>query len=142
MGDTISLPIKGELIPITEVPDKIFSGKMLGDGFAIIPADGLVVSPVNGTIIKVFPAKHGIVLLSEDGREILIHVGLDTVVLAGQGFEVLASEGDFVTSGQPLLEVDLDYLIEHDISIITSIVITNLKDDENIVLGDHCVTIE
>ncbi|MDR6120562.1 glucose-specific phosphotransferase system IIBC component [Bacillus sp. SLBN-46] len=127
-------PIKGEIKEITEVPDQVFAGKMMGDGFAIVPSEGLVASPVDGKIVNLFPTKHAIGILSDGGREILIHVGIDTVNLKGQGFETLVSENDRVVKGQPLLKVDLDYIKEHATSTITPIVFTNLAEGEKIVI--------
>src|SRR5690625_4605217 len=127
-------PLKGKLVPITEVPDDVFAGKMMGDGFAIIPEDGLVVSPVSGKIINVFPTKHAIGIQSAGGKEVLIHVGLDTVNLKGEGFETFISEGDTVKAGQPLLQADLDYIEKNATSTITPIVFTNLAEGEEIVL--------
>ncbi|MCM3125793.1 MULTISPECIES: glucose-specific PTS transporter subunit IIBC [unclassified Mesobacillus] len=134
-AETFVSPIKGEIKPITEVPDQVFSGKMMGDGFAIVPAEGTIVSPVDGKIVNLFPTKHAIGILSDSGREILIHVGIDTVNLKGQGFETLVSENDTVTKGQPLLKVDLDYIKENATSIITPIVFTNLSEGESIVIN-------
>ncbi|WP_285769076.1 glucose-specific PTS transporter subunit IIBC [Peribacillus sp. SI8-4] len=125
-------PIKGELKPITEVPDAVFAGKMMGDGFAILPHEGLVVSPVDGTIVNLFPTKHALGIVSDAGREILIHVGIDTVKLEGKGFEALVAQGDKVTSGQPLLKVDLEYVKNNAASIITPIVFTNLSEGESV----------
>lgn len=130
--DLFISPIKGEIKPITEVPDAVFSGRMMGDGFAIVPAEGTVVSPVDGKIVNMFPTKHAIGILSDSGREILIHVGIDTVNLKGQGFEALIAENDRVEAGQPLLKVDLDYIGENATSIITPIVFTNLQQGEAI----------
>lgn len=130
--DLFISPIKGEIKPITEVPDAVFSGKMMGDGFAIVPAEGTVVSPVDGKIVNMFPTKHAIGILSDSGREILIHVGIDTVNLKGQGFEALVAENDRVEAGQPLLKVDLDYIGQNATSIITPIVFTNLQQGEAI----------
>jgi glucose PTS system EIICBA or EIICB component len=127
-------PLKGELKSITEVPDQVFAGKMMGDGFAIIPVEGTIVSPVNGKIVNLFPTKHAIGILSDTGREILIHVGIDTVNLKGQGFETLVAENDIVEQGQPLLKVDLDYIKEHATSTITPIVFTNLAEGEKVVI--------
>jgi PTS system D-glucosamine-specific IIC component len=127
-------PLKGELKPITEVPDQVFAGKMMGDGFAIVPAEGTIVSPVSGKIVNLFPTKHAIGILSDTGREILIHVGIDTVNLKGQGFETLVSENDIVDQGQPLLKVDLDYIKEHATSTITPVVFTNLAEGEKVVI--------
>jgi glucose PTS system EIICBA or EIICB component len=127
-------PIKGEIKPITEVPDQVFAGKMMGDGFAIIPIEGTVVSPVDGKIANLFPTKHAIGIMSDNGREILIHVGIDTVNLIGQGFETLVSENDQIKKGQPLLKVDLDYIKKHATSTITPIVFTNLKEGERVTI--------
>lgn len=127
-------PITGELLSISEVPDPVFSGKMMGDGFAIKPTDGTVVSPVDGKIINVFPTKHAIGLVSDNGREVLIHFGIDTVKLKGAGFELLISEEDIVKAGQPLLKVDLDYVAENATSTITPIVFTNLAEGESVVV--------
>ncbi|PLR75544.1 PTS glucose transporter subunit IICBA [Bacillus sp. V3-13] len=133
--DVFVSPLKGEIIPITEVPDAVFSGKMMGDGFAIIPTEGTVVSPVDGKIVNLFPTKHAIGILSDAGREILIHIGIDTVNLKGQGFEALVAENDRVKIGQPLLKIDLDYIKDNATSTITPIVFTNLSADESIAIN-------
>lgn len=127
-------PIKGKIMPITEVPDQVFSGKMMGDGFAIEPADGLVVSPVDGKVMTLFPTKHALGIQAKDGREVLIHFGIDTVKLEGEGFEALVSEGEEVTAGQPLLQVDIEQIKDKVPSIITPIVFTNLKEGEQVVV--------
>ncbi|WP_210367620.1 glucose-specific PTS transporter subunit IIBC [Bacillus sp. REN3] len=132
--ETFVSPIKGEIKPITEVPDAVFSGKMMGDGFAILPSEGTIVSPVNGKIVNLFPTKHAIGILSDAGREILIHVGIDTVNLKGEGFETLVAENDTIVKGQPLLTVDLGYIEEHAASTMTPIVFTNLAGDEKVVI--------
>jgi glucose-specific phosphotransferase system IIA component len=103
---------------------------MMGDGFAIVPTHGTIVSPVDGKIVNLFPTKHAIGIESDAGREILIHVGIDTVKLEGKGFEALVAQGDRVVKGQPLLNVDLDYVKEHAPSIMTPIVFTNLQEGE------------
>lgn len=127
-------PIEGEIIPITEVPDQVFSGKMMGDGFAIVPSEGTVVSPVDGEIVNVFPTKHAIGILSNGGKEILIHIGIDTVKLNGEGFEVLVSQGDKVTKGQQLIKIDLHYIRENAPSTITPVVFTNLSEGQEVVI--------
>ncbi|GAE31098.1 glucose-specific PTS transporter subunit IIBC [Alkalihalobacillus hemicellulosilyticus] len=134
-------PITGTVLPITEVPDQVFSGKMMGDGFAIEPSEGLVVSPVNGKIINFFPTKHAIGILADSGQEILIHVGLDTVNLKGEGFEALVSEGDTITQGQELLKFDLDYIGTHATSTITPIVFTNLAEGQSVnIISENSVS--
>lgn len=128
-GDAvIYAPITGELVDITEVPDKVFSEKMMGDGIAIKPDNGDVYAPFDGTVKMVFPTKHAIGIESEDGVELLIHFGLETVKLEGQGFDILVKENDNFVLGQPLMKVDLDYIKEHAESTITPIVVTNLND--------------
>lgn len=128
-------PIKGEVTPLSEVPDQVFSQKMMGDGFAIKPTEGTVVSPVNGTIVTFFPTKHAIGIQSDAGREILIHVGIDTVNLEGKGFEALVEQGEKVKIGQPLLKVDIDYIEKQATSIMTPIIFTNLFEGESVVIN-------
>lgn len=128
--DSFVAPIKGELVPITDVPDAVFAGKMMGDGFAIIPSEGTVVSPVDGKIVNLFPTKHALGILADNGREILIHFGIDTVKLKGEGFETLVTENDQVKQGQPLLKVNLDYIKENATATITPVVFTNLAEGE------------
>jgi glucose-specific phosphotransferase system IIBC component len=127
-------PLKGEVVPITEVPDQVFAGKMMGDGFAIVPSEGMVVSPVDGKIVNLFPTKHAIGILSDNGREILIHVGIDTVNLKGEGFETLVTENAQVKKGDRLLKFDVNYIKEHAKSTITPIVFTNLAEGEKVVI--------
>ncbi|NPC92350.1 PTS transporter subunit EIIC [Bacillus sp. WMMC1349] len=125
-------PLAGEIHPITDVPDQVFSGKMMGDGFAILPSEGTVVSPVRGKIINVFPTKHAIGLQSDGGREILIHFGIDTVSLKGEGFTAFVSEGDRIEPGQKLLEVDIENVKDKVPSLMTPVVFTNLKEGESV----------
>ncbi|MDN3018856.1 PTS glucose transporter subunit IIA [Paenibacillus sp. BSR1-1] len=120
------MPIEGEIIPITEVPDQVFSQKMMGDGFGIVPSKGTVVSPVDGEIMNVFPTKHAIGIKSNQGYEILIHIGLDTVNLKGEGFTLLVEEGQKVTKGQEILKFDLDFLKKSVPSVVTPVIFTNL----------------
>ncbi|WP_053364900.1 glucose-specific PTS transporter subunit IIBC [Bacillus sp. FJAT-27245] len=127
-------PLKGEIKPITDVPDQVFAGKMMGDGFAIEPSEGLVVSPVDGKVINLFPTKHAIGILSNSGKEILIHVGIDTVNLKGEGFETIVKENELVKKGQPLLRFDLDFIKKNATSTITPIVFTNLHEGESILI--------
>ncbi|MGG0716290.1 glucose-specific PTS transporter subunit IIBC [Robertmurraya massiliosenegalensis] len=134
-NDEFVSPLKGEIKPITEVPDAVFSGKMMGDGFAIVPTEGVIVSPVDGKIVNFFPTKHALGILADSGREILIHVGIDTVNLKGEGFEALVKEDDRVQKGQPLLKVDLEAIKDKVPSIMTPVVFTNLAEGEQVVLN-------
>ena len=130
----IYAPVNGEIIPLDQVPDPVFSQKMMGEGIAIMPDKGNIHAPVEGTVLLVADTKHAIALGSKDGTEILIHIGLETVLLGGKGFTVLVNVGDKVSLGQPLIEVDWDYIREHATSIVTPIVITNSL-ERNV----HCV---
>lgn len=132
-GDnTFVAPIEGKILPISEVPDPVFSEKMMGDGFAMEPAKGEIVSPVNGTITTVFPTKHAIGITADNGREILIHFGIDTVNLKGEGLEALVEQGAKVKVGQPILKVNLEEVKGKVPSIITPVVFTNLAEGETV----------
>lgn len=121
----IFAPVNGEIVPLDQVPDPVFSQKMLGEGIAVMPEQGNIHAPIEGTVVLVSDTKHAIGLRSSDGTEILIHIGLETVSLKGIGFTVLVKVGDKVSVGRSLIEVDWDYIREHAKSIITPIVITN-----------------
>ncbi|SKC90067.1 PTS sugar transporter subunit IIA [Maledivibacter halophilus] len=122
-----SVPLTGIVKPITEAPDPVFSEKMMGDGFCIDPTIGKVYSPVKGEIMSIFPTKHAIGIKSDDGYEVLIHFGIDTVNLNGEGFKLHVNTGDRVASGDLLLDVDIDNIKDKIPSLITAVVITNLK---------------
>ncbi|KIY22265.1 MULTISPECIES: PTS sugar transporter subunit IIA [Mesobacillus] len=121
----ILAPITGKAVHLNEVPDPVFSEKMMGDGLAIEPAEGIVVAPVDGEIIQVFPTKHAIGIRARNGAEILIHIGLETVSLKGEGFETHVKQGDQVKAGQKLVTFDMEIIREKAKSTITPIIITN-----------------
>lgn len=127
VDEEILSPLQGQLLNLEDVPDKVFSGKMMGEGFAIKPAKGIVCAPVNGKINNIFPTKHAIGILSDTGKEILIHIGMDTVKLKEDVFKLHVKEGDFVEAGQLLLEFDLEYITTHATSIISPVVFTNMN---------------
>lgn len=129
-GETIYAPLKGRTVPLDEVPDQVFSDKLMGDGLAIYPDNGEVVAPFDGTVELVFPTKHAIGLKSESGVEVLIHFGLETVGLQGEGFTVHVDSGDTIVKGQSLMTVDLDYIKTHAKSDITPIIVTNSGEHE------------
>lgn len=135
INEDIVMPVNGELMDISNVPDPVFSEKMTGDGFAVLPHDGVIGSPVYGKVFNVFPSKHAIGIMSDGGKEVLVHIGVNTVKLKGQGFNVLVKEGDLVAAGQPILEVDLDYVKEHAPSIISPIVFSNLPEGASVKLN-------
>lgn len=139
---SLTMPLEGRIIPIEEVPDPVFSQKMMGDGFAIVPTNSTVVSPVNGKVISVFPTKHAINLLDDQGREILLHIGLETVSLNGLGFTPFVKDGQKVKQGDRLMDVDFDTIKKKVPSIISSVVFTNLSDDEKVAITKHGVEIK
>lgn len=121
----IYAPLNGKIFPLEQVPDPVFSQKMMGEGVAIMPSEGNIFSPIDGTVVLLAETKHAIGLRSNDGTEILIHIGLETVLLKGQGFTVSVKEGDTVSIGQLLIEVDWDFISKNANSILTPIIITN-----------------
>lgn len=119
-------PFNGEVIKLEQVDDPVFSGKMMGDGFAIIPTDNQLVSPCDGIVVQVFKTKHAIILKDEFGLEIIIHVGLDTVKLKGNGFDIRVKDGQKVSKGDHLMTVDFDFIKSQEKQIVTPVVITNM----------------
>ncbi|MGE6375936.1 PTS sugar transporter subunit IIA [Peribacillus muralis] len=118
-------PINGQVIKMEDVPDPVFSGKLMGDGIAILPKEGLVVAPIDAEVVQVFHTKHAIGLKTKSGIELLMHIGLETVNLKGEGFEVHVAEGQRVKAGDKLVTFDIEFLKSNAPSIITPIVITN-----------------
>lgn len=125
-------PLTGKAVPLEQVPDPVFSEKVLGDGVAIIPEDGRIVSPVDGQIESVAETGHAYGFSTEDGLELLVHVGLETVSLKGECFKVHVKEGDQVKKGDLVAEVDLAYLAEKNINPITPVLICSDIDDQNL----------
>lgn len=123
---TLMAHMTGRYVPLTEVPDPVFSEKMMGDGFAIEPTVGEVCSPVNGEIVQVFPTKHAVGIRTNNGLELLIHIGLETVALNGEGFETHVVAGDKVAVGQKLVTFDLPFIQQKAKAIVTPCIITNM----------------
>ena len=129
---TISSPVSGRVVRLEDVPDEVFSNKMMGDGVAIEPSDEYVRAPENGEVTLMFDTKHAIGFQTETGVSLLIHVGIDTVKLNGKGFESLVKVGDRVGKGTPLMRLDLDYLRENALSTITPVICTELFEEQEI----------
>lgn len=121
-------PVSGEVVELQQVPDEAFASKAVGDGIAIKPTSNIVLSPAAGTIVKIFNTNHAFCLETEKGAEIVVHMGLDTVALDGQGFKRLIEEGSEVAAGQPVLEMDLDFLNANVRSMISPVVCSNVED--------------
>ena len=125
---------EGEVIELEKVQDPVFSQKMMGDGFAVEPANGQIVSPVAGKVTSVFPTKHALGLVTESGLEVLVHIGLDTVSLEGKPFEVKVEEGQTVSAGDLLVEADLDAIREAGRATSTVVVFTNATAIQSVTL--------
>ncbi len=123
--ETLVAPVTGEVVALEQVPDEAFASKAVGDGLAIRPTDKIVVAPADGTVVKIFNTNHAFCLETDKGAEIVVHMGIDTVALEGQGFKRLVEEGAEVKAGQPILELDLDYLNANARSMISPVVVSN-----------------
>lgn len=118
---SVYAPMTGRVIPLKEVPDPVFSDKILGDGIAIIPSDGKIYSPVTGTVVTIAESRHAFGFSTAEGAELLLHVGLETVALKGKPFDIKVKEGAQVKAGDLIATVDLAYLKEHNIAATTPV---------------------
>jgi PTS system beta-glucosides-specific IIC component len=125
---SVASPIKGTVMPLSSVNDDAFAQGALGKGIAIEPSEGKVVAPFDGTVTTLFPTKHAIGFVSDDGMELLIHIGMDTVQLEGKHFEAHVAQGDKVKQGQTIVTFDMDAIKEAGFSLITPVVVVNTKD--------------
>ncbi|MBD8069915.1 PTS glucose transporter subunit IIA [Bacillus sp. PS06] len=123
--EQVQAPLSGKMVPLEEVPDPVFSQKMMGDGIAIIPSDKQVFSPIDGEVVNVFPTKHAISLRSKSGVELLIHMGLETVELKGEGFQILVQNGAKVSKGEPIAEFDYEKVSSLGKEVITPVILLN-----------------
>lgn len=126
--------VDGQVVPVTEVKDPVFAGKMMGDGFAVEPTDGNVYAPVTGVVTTVFPTKHAYGLLTDDGLEVLVHIGLDTVDLEGKPFEAKVSDGQRVQAGDLLAVVDFDAVKAAGKETSVIVVFTNVANIKSVTL--------
>ena len=131
-GEEIKSPMNGTVIPLSEVPDAVFSSEMLGKGFGVEPSEGKAYAPVDGEVTTVFDTKHAIGLMSKHGVELLIHIGMDTVKLNGKGFDVKVKTGDQVKAGDLLAEFDMDFIKGEGYPVTTAVVVTNTDDCKEI----------
>ncbi|CAK6495063.1 PTS system N-acetylglucosamine-specific EIICBA component [Pantoea sp. Nvir] len=125
---TLMAPVSGEVVALEAVPDEAFASQAVGEGLAIRPTGKTVVAPAAGTLVKIFDTNHAFCLETSSGVEIVVHMGLDTVALGGKGFTRLVEEGATVAAGQPVLEMDLDFLNASARSMISPVVISNSED--------------
>ncbi len=108
--ESLVSPITGDVVALEQVPDEAFASKAVGDGIAVKPTSNIVVAPAAGTVVKIFNTNHAFCLETNNGAEIVVHMGIDTVALEGKGFKRLVEEGTDVKAGEPILEMDLDFL--------------------------------
>ena len=139
-------PVEGKVMELSEVKDKVFSQGIMGNGFAVELTSGTVRAPFSGEVTVVFPTGHAIGMKRADGLEVLIHIGMDTVQLNGKGFSLKVKQGDYVSAGDVLVEVDLDYIKSEGKSLVSPVVFPNgqavsLKVQGNIKTGQDVVTI-
>lgn len=121
----IKAPLSGIIYPIEEVPDPVFSQKMVGDGLSIDPTSHTLCSPIDGTVTQIHSALHALTLTHSSGLEVMMHIGLDTVALKSVGFEALVTQGQEVKCGDRLIDFDMDYVATHAKSLLTQIILTN-----------------
>ena len=125
MRVSIQAPLSGVVVPLEQVPDPVFSQKMVGDGLAIDPIDQRLVAPFDGKVVQLHPAQHAVTLCNGDGLELLMHVGLDTVKLKGEGFTAKVKLGESVKAGDVLIEFSADEIARRAKSLLTMVLITN-----------------
>ena len=129
-------PLAGQVKPLSQATDPVFSSGVMGQGVVIEPSQGELVSPVNGTVTVLFPTKHAVGIVSEEGIEMLMHIGMDTVSLDGKGFEAHVEQGDKVVVGQQLISFDMDVIKKAGLVTETPVIITNQDDFQADVEGD------
>ncbi|QKS69857.1 PTS glucose transporter subunit IIA [Paenalkalicoccus suaedae] len=134
--ESIEAPLAGNIIPLSQVPDEVFSSGAMGQGVGIEPESNRVTSPFDGTVVMIAPTKHAIGLRSESGIELLVHVGLDTVSMDGAPFTLKVKEGDKITKGQELIEFDDSQIKEKGFVTTTPVIITNADEFEAVVIRD------
>ncbi|MGC6359449.1 PTS glucose transporter subunit IIA [Bisgaard Taxon 45] len=128
----IFAPLSGEIVNIEDVPDVVFSEKIVGDGIAIRPTGNKIVAPVDGVIGKIFETNHAFSMESKEGVELFVHFGIDTVELKGEGFKRIAQEGQTVKRGETVIEFDLSLLEAKAKSVLTPVVISNMDEISHI----------
>ncbi|WP_336144770.1 PTS N-acetyl glucosamine transporter subunit IIABC [Klebsiella pneumoniae] len=132
--ESLVSPITGDVVALEQVPDEAFASKAVGDGIAVNPTSNIVVAPAAGTVVKIFNTNHAFCLETNNGAEIVVHMGIDTVALEGKGFKRLVEEGTDVKAGEPILEMDLDFLNANARSMISPVVCSNSDDYSALVI--------
>lgn len=133
---TVGSPLSGKVLPLSQVPDEVFSSGAMGQGIALEPTDNKVLAPFEGTVVMIAPTKHAIGLKSETGVEMLIHIGLDTVTLDGRPFTLKVKDGEKFNKGDLLIEFDKDYIVNKGLKIITPVIVTNTSAYEEVIIEE------
>lgn len=142
-------PMKGKVVPLSEVKDEVFSEGIMGKGIAVEPSEGKVYSPVTGVIVTVLPTKHAIGIIGENNVELLIHIGMDTVNLNGKYYIAHVKANDKVKAGDLILEFDMDKIKSAGYEVVTPVIVTNsdnfnemvMTDAEDVSVGDKLMTV-
>ncbi|MGE8354764.1 MAG: phosphoenolpyruvate--protein phosphotransferase [Pseudomonas protegens] len=132
-------PLSGVLLPLDQVPDPVFSSRVIGDGLCIDPTSQTLCAPLSGVVSNLQHSGHAVSITGEQGQQVLMHIGLDTVNLAGKGFTCLVEEGQQVSAGQPLIEFDADYLVLHARSLLTLMLVVSGEAVTGLVSGSLLV---
>lgn len=136
INETFAAPVRGRVMPVSEVEDQVFASKAMGDGIAIDPAEGKIYAPFSGEITVAFPTGHAYGIKAANGKEVLIHIGMDTVELNGKGFTPHVKQGDIVKQGDLLTDVDLDYIRSQGKPVVTPVIFTDGTPVEVLKTGD------
>lgn len=138
-------PVDGQIIPLEQVKDQVFSMKMMGDGLAIIPSNQIIVAPISGKIeTLIMPSAHAFGIKGDNGLELLIHIGLDTIKRKGVGFNPIKKQGDYIKQGEAIISLEDELFYDESYDLTTMIVVTNShkfniqKSDENDILFYCC----
>ncbi|HXH76072.1 MAG TPA: glucose PTS transporter subunit IIA [Bacteriovoracaceae bacterium] len=140
-SSVLSVPIKGTILELSQVPDEMFSQGMMGLGYAIDPTEGRVYAPCDGVVATIFKTNHAVAIAADNGAEVLVHVGIDTVKMNGEGFKAHVKDGDRVKEGQIMIEFALDMVKARAKSAITPVVITNSADLKGLVVNKSNISI-
>lgn len=127
-ASTLVSPLSGTAIAMTEVSDPVFASECMGRGIAIVPDEGTLYAPADGTVTVLADTGHAVGMKTDAGTEVLMHIGIDTVTLEGKPFTARVKLGDHVTAGQPLMDIDLEYIRAQGLDTVTPVIVTNTAD--------------
>lgn len=141
-GCKLYAPVNGERIPLEDVPDPVFSQKMMGEGVGFVFESDVVCAPCDGEIMVLMPTKHAFGIKAKNGAEVLVHIGLDTVNLQGEGFTALTKVNEKVKAHQPIIQIDREFMKAHNVNLTTPMVVANKDQFEVQLTGPQQVSTE